>query len=438
MHAAATNARSTGNAIAIVGGRPLAGTVRVSGSKNASLPLLAASLLADGPTRLRGLPDVLDVAGMLDALADCGVAIGREGDALTLDPSTVAGEVEVVSPGSSRGAICLLGPLLARGVSVSLPRPGGCAIGPRPIDVHLRALRVFGAEITFEGDRILARAGRLRGAEIDLRGPHGPSVTATANALMAATAAEGESRLSHAAREPEVVALARAFQSMGAEVAGAGTDTVTVRGGRPLRGVAVDIPPDRIEAGTWLCAALAAGGDVRIENVPIAELNAVLAICRDAGASVERVASDAVRIVTSGHPRAVSVTAAPHPGFPTDLQAPLTAALLRADGTSAIDDAVFPERFGHLDAFRRFGGRVVDAGGEVRVSGPARLRGAEVDAGDLRGAAALVIAALTAEGRSVVTGKSHLDRGYEDFLGKLAALGGAVTTSVTERLAAAS
>ncbi|MEM7811475.1 MAG: UDP-N-acetylglucosamine 1-carboxyvinyltransferase [Planctomycetota bacterium] len=416
----------TGPSICVTGGEPLRGTVRVSGSKNASLPLMAAALLADGPSRLRGVPDVTDVAAMSSALRQQGARVTREGDDLVIAPGAGPIDDRDPSPTGTRGTICLLGPLLARGGTVTISRPGGCAIGPRPVDLHVAAMRAFGADVEPDGDQIVASATRLRGAEIDRLGPHGPSVTGTANALMAATGAHGETVIRHAAREPEIVTLAATLTQMGAEVTGAGTATIRVAGRRRFRGFDVEVPPDRIEAGTWMLAAVATGGRVRIERAPGDSMRAVTAVCLRAGADVSVDGAGTPTVSARPRPHAVSVTARPYPGLPTDLQPQLTAAMLRGEGTSALGDAVFPTRFGHLAALSDFGGQVLHADGEIRISGVDRIRAATVRAGDLRGAAAILIAALSADGPSRVDGVEQLDRGYEAFVAKAVGLGGDV------------
>lgn len=408
----------------IQGGTPLSGETRIGGAKNAVLPALAATVLAADTTTLLNVPGLRDVDGMMAILRGLGAAVREELDggqrAITVDARNLASSFipdELMR--QMRSSIFIMGALLARCGEVTVTQPGGCSIGPRPIDLHISGLRRMGAEIEEAGGHLRARARRLRGADITLTFP---SVGATENLMMAATLAEGTTVIRNAAREPEIVDLAQLLTAMGARIQGAGSDIVEVRGVRRLRGATHRIIPDRIEAGTYLLAIAATGGDGAVTGARPDHLDALLAFLRDTGATVE---ADAERIRVRGpeRPQAADLRTLPYPGFPTDLQNPALAYLLRADGTSVVTETVFESRFRVADELRRMGASLHVDGRTAIVRGVPRLTGAWVEAHELRGGAALVIAALSAEGESRIDGVAHIDRGYERIEEKLKALG---------------
>jgi UDP-N-acetylglucosamine 1-carboxyvinyltransferase len=409
--------------LAIQGGVPLRGEVRVSGAKNAALPLMCAALLSSEPLRLTNVPRLRDVRTMMELLAQMGVGVERDGDAVLLAAGRVdrpLAPYELVK--TMRASILVLGPLLARGGEARVSLPGGCAIGLRPVDLHIKGLEALGAEIGVEQGYITARAGRLKGAryEMDL-----VTVTGTENLMMAAALAEGTTVLANAAREPEVVDLANCLNAMGARVAGAGTDVITIEGVERLGGGTHRIMPDRIETGTYLAAAAATGGAVTLRDADAELLGAVIVKLREAGATVEA-GGGTIQLEMTRALRAVDVDTAPHPGFPTDMQAQLMALDAIADGTATITENIFENRFMHALELARLGADIETAGNTAIVRGVQRLQGATVMATDLRASASLVIAGLVAEGETVVDRIYHLDRGYEAMEAKLAGLGARV------------
>jgi UDP-N-acetylglucosamine 1-carboxyvinyltransferase len=411
----------------VEGGRPLCGRVRVGGAKNAALPIMAATLLADGPSLLSHVPDLEDVRTLLKVLERLRLSGERLADGRLC--------LEATEQGSSlapydlvrrmRASVCVLGPLLAKRGAACVSLPGGCAIGYRPIDLHLRGLAALGADLRIEQGYIVATADRLRGARVDLRGPQGSTVTGTANVLMAACLARGTTVIESAAREPEIVDLASFLVRMGAQIAGAGTSTLIIDGVDHLTGANHTVIPDRIEAATLLCAAAITRGSATVEGVNASHLTAVLELLTATGAGIT-VSGDVVSIDASAPLRAINCNAVPYPGFPTDTQAQLTALLTQAEGTSRLTDTVFPDRFLHLPELARLGARVDRQGATAVVRGPSPLTGAAVMASDLRASAALVLAALAASGTSEIRRIYHLDRGYERLESKLADLGAQV------------
>ena len=416
----------------IEGGCQLRGEVTVSGAKNAALPMMAACILAEGTARLEGVPDLADVtqaAGLLDEL---GVTCRRDGDAL---------ELEAVSEENSharydlvrkmRASVCVLGPLLAKRGRARVGMPGGCVIGSRPIDIHLRGLRALGATLDLEGGDIVATADRLRGAEIFLGGPFGSTVTGTANVMMAAALAEGTTVIESAACEPEIQNLAEFLNAMGAKISGAGSPKVVIEGVEAMRGASCRVIPDRIEAGTFMIAAAITNGEVTLSGVRADHMMAVVDKLRQIGVVVERAAPPAAgkgargSVVVSSARRTMptDVSTQPYPGFPTDLQAQLMALLCLADGNSVITEKVFPDRFMHMAELGRMGANLRKEGPTVIITGVKRLVGAPVMASDLRASAAMVLAALVAEGTTIVNRVYHIDRGYERIEAKLNSLG---------------
>ncbi len=405
----------------IEGGRRLAGEVRVSGAKNAALPILCASLLSPDPLRLTNVARLNDVGTMQKLLAQMGVRIDAASPGtLTLDAASIdwpLAPYEMVK--TMRASILALGPLVARCGEARVSLPGGCAIGQRPVDQHVKGLQAMGAEIDLESGYIAARAARLKGARIvfDL-----VTVTGTENLMMAATLADGVTTLENAACEPEVVDLARCLTMMGARITGAGTSRIVIDGVDRLHGAEHAIMPDRIETGTFLAAVAAAGGDATLVGTQADTLDAVLDKLREAGATVD-VRGDAIRIRRDGPLKAVNIRTAPYPGFPTDMQAQMMAVAARADGTSVITETIFENRMMHVPELQRLGADIEVEGNIAVVKGAPALAGANVMATDLRASACLVIAGLVADGETVIDRIYHLDRGYERIEDKLSALG---------------
>jgi UDP-N-acetylglucosamine 1-carboxyvinyltransferase len=411
------------DAIEITGGKPLSGEVQVSGSKNATLPQIAAALLAPGRSVFRGVPDLADIRTLGRLLGSMGARVERDGTTLQVDAERVdkpEAPYEMVK--TMRASVLVLGPLVARFGRARVSLPGGCAIGARPIDQHLKGLQLLGARIELAHGYVEATAARLRGARIlfDL-----PTVTGTENLMMAAALAEGETVLENCAREPEVVALAEALNAMGARIGGAGSSIITVGGVTSLRPMDLQVIPDRIEAGTLLAAALITGGNVLVRGARADDLDAAIAKMREAGARVS-VEKGGLRIAAPERPEAVDFITAPFPGFPTDLQAQLMACLAVARGASRVVETVFENRFMHVQELVRMGADIAVDGHTAVVRGVSRLSGAPVMATDLRASASLVLAGLRAEGKTVVHRVYHLDRGYESLEKKLAALGAGI------------
>jgi len=408
----------------IQGGRALSGEVAISGAKNAALPILCASLLTAEPLRLTNVPHLNDISTMVRLLAGMGVGVTMDGvDGLVLDGSGLNNPVasyEMVK--TMRASILVLGPLVARGGEARVSLPGGCAIGARPVDQHVRGLQAMGAEITVEQGYVHAKAIRLKGARIctDM-----VTVTGTENLMMAACLAEGETIIENAAREPEVVDLANCLVSMGARISGAGTDVIRIQGVDRLHGAAHAIMPDRIETGTYLCAAAATGGDIRLVRTSAAYLDAVVDKLMDAGCEIT-VERDAIRLQAPQRLKAVSLRTAPYPAFPTDMQAQFMAINTVAEGVATIRETIFENRFMHVSELARLGADIQIEGSNAIVRGVDRLEGATVMATDLRASASLVIAGLVAHGETLIDRIYHLDRGYERIEEKLARLGASV------------
>jgi len=396
------------------------GRVRISGAKNSALAVLPACLLAGDVCSLEGIPDIGDVRVLLGIAQSLGVSWRRIDDRLEVDARNTADEpVPYQAAKRLRASILFLAPLLARWGRARVPLPGGCDIGSRPIDLHLKGLREMGARIEIERGYVIAEAERLRGAEIYL---DFPSVGATENLMMAASLAHGSTVIYSAAKEPEVVDLANFINSIGGRVVGAGTDVIRIEGRPELGGSSYAIIPDRIEAGTYLLAGLAGGGEVRIDNVIPAHLEALLAKLEEAGVAWED-QGDSITAALWKRPRPLQVKTLPYPGFPTDLQPQLSAFLLLAEGTSVITERIFEDRYGHVGELRRLGGRIRVEERTAVIEGVPQLSGAPVTATDLRMGASLIVAALAAEGETVVEGLEHIDRGYENLEEKLGALG---------------
>jgi UDP-N-acetylglucosamine 1-carboxyvinyltransferase len=406
--------------LSIQGGVPLSGEVRIAGAKNAALPILAAALLTDAPVRIGNLPQLNDVRTMIRLLEGMGVSAKAGEHEVELRADSIT---EPFAPydlvKTMRASILALGPLTARFGEARVSLPGGCAIGERPVDLHIKGLAAMGADIAIEAGNIHARAQRLKGARIFM---DTVTVTGTENLMMAACLADGETVLENAAREPEVIDLARCLIAMGARISGHGGDVITIQGVQRLHGVDYAVMPDRIEAGTFLAAAAATRGSITLTDAPVASLDPVIQKLREAGAGIA-VGETTVRIAMRARPKAVSLRTAPHPGFPTDMQAQFIAMNSVAEGTAHVTETIFENRFMHVQELRRLGANIDIEGNTAMIYGVDTLTGATVMATDLRASASLVIAGLVAEGETVIDRIYHLDRGYERIESRLASLG---------------
>jgi len=407
--------------LVIQGGVPLSGEIRISGAKNAALPILCAGILTADTLQVQNVPHLRDVTTTLSLLAQMGVEVSLdEKGGVSLNAGSLQNRVapyELVK--TMRASILVLGPLLARFGDARVSLPGGCAIGLRPVDQHIKGLRALGAQVEIEHGYIHATAPRLKGTRIvmDL-----VTVTGTENLLMAAVLADGATVIENAAREPEVVDLASCLIAMGAKISGHGSDVITVEGGSRLHGATYRVMPDRIETGTFLVAAAATGGEVRLKGTRPDILDSILSKLTETGASVDS-GPDWLRLRTDGHARAVSIRTAPYPGFPTDMQAQFMALNAVAQGTARITETVFENRFMHVQELRRLGADIEVEGNSALVRGVQALDGAKVMATDLRASACLVLAGLVAGGETVIDRVYHLDRGYECIEEKLGQLG---------------
>lgn len=417
------------NVFRIQGGVPLSGSVRVQGAKNSVLPILAATLLSAGTCVLHRCPRLTDVDHTLDILRHLGCKAEREGETVTVDAATAAGwAVPDSLMREMRSSVVFLGPILGRMGQAELTYPGGCELGPRPIDLHLAALRALGAEIGERNGRLCCK-GRLHGADITLSLA---SVGATENAMLAAVLAEGITTITNAAREPEIVDLQNFLRALGARVRGAGSSVIVIEGGAPLHGGEYTVMADRIVAATYLSAVAAAGGEGQVTGVDWRQLSTVTAALSEAGCRVES-GPDEITIVRRDRLRAVRpIRTAPYPGFPTDAQAVVMAALCTAEGATVFVENMFDSRYRHVDELARMGADIRVEGRVAVVCGVPRLCGARVRAADLRGGAALAVAGLGAEGETDLSGLRHICRGYADLAGDLTALGAKI--SLTEEI----
>ncbi|KEZ48855.1 UDP-N-acetylglucosamine 1-carboxyvinyltransferase [Metabacillus indicus] len=408
--------------IIVRGGRKLNGTVKVEGAKNAVLPVIAASLLAsEQKSIICDVPTLSDVYTINEVLRHLGAEVHFENNQVFVDASN---ELNMEAPfeyvRKMRASVLVMGPLLARNGRARVALPGGCAIGSRPIDQHLKGFEAMGATIKVGNGFIDAEVkGRLRGAKIYL---DFPSVGATENIIMAAALAEGTTILENVAKEPEIVDLANYINAMGGKVRGAGTGTIRIEGVEKLTGVKHHIIPDRIEAGTFMVAAAITGGNVLVRGAVPEHLASLIAKMEEMGIQITE-EEDGLRVIGPEKLKAIDIKTMPHPGFPTDMQSQMMALLLKAEGTSMITETVFENRFMHVEEFRRMNGEIKIEGRSVIINGPANMQGAEVAATDLRAGAALVLAGLVSEGYTRVTELKHVDRGYVDFHGKLASIG---------------
>lgn len=408
--------------LSVCGGVPLRGTAVIHGAKNSVLPVLAACVLCRSPCVLHNCPNIDDVESALQILRHLGCTAARSGSTVCVDASGMdACQIPPELAGKMRSSIIFLGAILSRLGCAELALPGGCPLGERPIDLHIAALRQMGAECVCSPDCVCCRAARLHGAVIAL--PF-PSVGATENALLAALGCGETIEIQNAAREPEITDLVRFLQSAGAEISGGGTSKLTVCGGTPLHGTTYTILPDRVETASFLCAAAGCGGDVTLVRTDCTALSAVCSVLEGCGCEISS-GRDSLRIRAPRRLRASreTIVTAPYPGFPTDVQAPMMAALLRAEGESRICETIFENRFHHVPQLRKLGADIALCGQTACIRGAERLRGAALHAEDLRGAMALVIGALQSEEESTITGIKHLRRGYDNLEENLRALG---------------
>lgn len=409
--------------LVINGGKPLNGRVRVSSAKNAVLPIIAATMLASTPSRLVEVPHLEDVHTICEVISALGVKVTKDeaNQEIRFDASEItATEAPYELVRRMRASFLVMGPLLARRREARISLPGGCAIGSRPIDLHLKAFEALGATIEMGDGYVLASAPEgLKGNQIYL---DFPSVGATENVIMAASMAEGKTIIENAAEEPEIVDLVTYLNSMGTDIRGAGTNVIRIQGVKELKGATHTVIPDRIEAGTYLIAAAMAGGDVYVENALSEHLKPVVAKLKEAGVTVQEDV-DGIRVISDGNVKAVDIKTLPYPGFPTDMQAQFMAFTTIAKGTSTVMETVFENRFMHVDELKKMGAQIRIEERRAIVDGVPKLKGTEVRATDLRAGAALVCAGLAAEGVTKVTQLSHIDRGYDNLVGKLKGLG---------------
>ncbi len=410
------------DSLLIKGGVPLHGEVTISGAKNAVLPIMAATLLTAEPCIIHRVPDLSDVKFMAQILTSLGAQVSFEGNTLKVQAAKIKGVGDYDLIRKMRGSICIMGPLLGRLKKATVSLPGGCIIGARPINLHLKGFEALGAKITVEGGYVRAQAKHLVGADLFLGGRAGSTVLGTANVMMAATLAEGVSIIESAACEPEVVDLANFLNSMGARIMGAGSPTITVTGVKELHGAEHEVIPDRIEAATYALAAAATNGEVTLLGTRPDHLHAILDKLRDAGVKVER-RGMALTVKRNGRLKPVDITTLPYSGFPTDAQAQMMVLMAVTPGISIITERIFESRFMHVSELARLGADIEIEGPSAIVKGGRPLSGAPVMASDLRASAALVIAGLAARGATQVNRVYHLDRGYENIDGKLRQLG---------------
>ena len=410
--------------LSIAGGRALRGNVRISGAKNAALPILAASLLATKPVILNNVPHLLDVSTMIELIGGMGVQI-TQNEKLTIECTGLEryeAPYELVR--SMRASVLVLGPLLARFGRAVVSLPGGCAIGSRPVDLHIQCMKALGAEIHVENGNIyVTRQRRLQGASISF---DTVTVTGTENVMMAAVLAEGQTILHNAAREPEITDLAQFLTALGADIQGAGTETIVINGVNELGGAEYSIMPDRIEAGTFLAAAAATRGEVSLEDINPEIMTTILAALTETGAEIQTTNNSISLNMQGKRPKAVNISTAPYPGFPTDMQAQWMALNALADGESCVTETIFENRFMHVQELQRMGANIRLEGNTAFIAGIPELHGATVTATDLRASACLIVAGLAAQGQTQIERIHHLDRGYEQIEKKLQDLGAAI------------
>ena len=406
----------------IKGGTPLEGEVTISGAKNSVLPLMAATLLTREPCVIRRVPDLSDVKFMAQILASLGAQVKVDGSTVTIHAEKISGYGDYDLIRKMRGSICILGPLLARLHKAKVSLPGGCVIGARPIDLHLKAMQALGTKIEIEGGYVNCTAKRLVGSEVFLGGRAGPTVLGTANLMMAATLAEGVTLIESAACEPEVVDLANFLNAMGARISGAGSPAITITGVKELHGAEHEVIPDRVEAATYAIAAAATNGEVTIHGARMDHMGAVLDKMREAGVKIDRSGSS-FKVSRGGALKPVDIITQPYAGFPTDVQAQMMVLMACTPGISIITERIFESRFMHVSELGRLGADIALEGPSAIIKGGRKMSGAPVMASDLRASAALVIAGLVARGKTIVNRIYHLDRGYENIDSKLRKLG---------------
>lgn len=408
------------SSIVIEGGRPLKGTVKISSAKNAVLPVIAASLLTESECIIEDAPELEDVKVMTEVLNSLGAKALREGDSIKISAGTIDSfEAPYDLVRKMRASFLVMGPLLARKGRARISMPGGCAIGSRPIDLHLKGFAALGANIELGHGFVEAKCDKLKAATIYL---DFPSVGATENIMMAAALAEGQTTIGNAAKEPEIIDVANFLNSMGAKIRGAGTDIIKIEGVKELSGISYTVIPDRIETGTYLVAGAITGGNVLLENVVPEHLKPVIAKLIECGADITE-EPEGLRVIGCERPVASDVKTMPYPGFPTDMQAQIMAFLSKACGTSMVIETVFENRYMHVEELKRMGAKIKIEGRSAVVEGVEKLSGAPVKATDLRAGAALILAGLAAEGTTKVMHTYHIDRGYVDIVGKLKNLG---------------
>ncbi|MFA4991549.1 MAG: UDP-N-acetylglucosamine 1-carboxyvinyltransferase [Candidatus Omnitrophota bacterium] len=408
----------------IEGGVRLKGTVQVSGAKNAALPILAATLLTDERCVIKNVPPLEDVFTMLKILRTLGAKAEMEDDVVTIEPRHYSGHVapyDLVR--KMRASVCVLGPILAKKKHVEVSMPGGCVIGPRPIDLHIKGLLAMGAKVKIEHGYIIAKAKDMRGGRVYLGGKFGSSVLATANVMMAATLGKGKTVIESAACEPEICDLADFLIKMGAKIQGQRTPMIEIEGVRTMHGAEYSIINDRIEAGTFMAISAATGGDVTIKGAEIQHLGAVIDKLQETGVNVTKTVGGSLRVTRSGPIRPADVTTLPYPGFPTDMQAQMMALMTITKGISIITEKIYPERFMHISELARMGASIALEGASAIIKGVPKLSGAPIMASDLRASAALIIAGLIAKGRTDISRVYHIDRGYHNIEEKLEKLG---------------
>ena len=408
--------------IFVHGGRSLSGSVKISGSKNSALPILAATLLTREPCVISQVPDLSDIHYMLTILGELGCEVERASGVVKIKAETVGTEAPYDIVRKMRASVCILGPLLGREKQATVSLPGGCIIGDRPIDLHLRGFEALGAAVLVKSGNVKVLAPALKGATVTLRGKFGSTVLGTDNVMMAAVLADGTTIIDGAAEEPEVVDLARFLVAMGARIEGAGTHRIIIEGVKELHGAEHKIIPDRIEAGTFLVAAAICGNGVTLTRVEPAHLKAVTDPLMLAGFSIET-GKDCITIKPGSTRRALKLDTLPYPGFPTDMQAQMCALLATTDGISVITENVFPQRYMHVAELKRMGANIELNGSTAVINGVGRLSGAPVMASDLRASAALILAGLSAENTTEINRVYHIDRGYESIDEKLNSLG---------------
>ncbi len=408
--------------ILVHGGHKLSGSVRISGSKNSALPILAATLLTKEPCVISNVPDLSDIHFMLQILSQLGAHVERASGTVRIEAAKIKSEAPYDIVRKMRASVCVLGPLLGRKKKAIVSLPGGCVIGDRPIDLHIRGFEALGATSVIEHGNVKLSARTLRGTEMNLSGKNGPTVLGTDNVMMAAVLAKGVTIIEGAAAEPEVVDLANFLIKMGAKIEGAGTRRVTIEGVKELHGAEHSVIPDRIEAGTYLVAGAMMGTEVKLLRVNPAHLTSVISFVRECGYEVETTAHS-LTVRGNGRPKPVQITTEPYPGFPTDMQAQMCALLCKNSGISVITETVFPQRYMHVSELKRMGADIALDGHTAIIKGVKKLSGAPVMASDLRASAALVLAGLQADGITEVNRVYHIDRGYESIDEKLNQIG---------------